>query len=174
MTATLRAAMLVFVAALVQVSALGSADIGGVHPDVLLVAVVLVAWARGALAGAVAGFAGGLVVDTATLGHLGVTSLLLLLVGYWAGRYAETTGRGRAYAPYLTVLVLGTAYAIGAYGLAALLGDPVDAGSAIGLAAPVALLDTAIAFLLARPARRLLGGRTGDPPTPPPEVEVVG
>ena len=40
-----------------------------------------------------------------TLGTLGVTSILLTVAGYWAGRYGETTGRGRAYAPSLTAFV---------------------------------------------------------------------
>ena len=46
-----------------------------------------------------AGFVAGLIVDVATLGTLGLTSLLLTLAGYWAGRYGETTGRSRAHAP---------------------------------------------------------------------------
>jgi rod shape-determining protein MreD len=169
---SIRAAALVFLMMLVQVSALGGADIGGVEPDVLFVTVVLVAWNRGSVAGAWAGFVGGLLVDVATLGHLGVSSLLLLLAGYWAGRYGETTGRGRAFAPYLTVLVLGTAYAVGAYGLAALLGESVDAGHALGLAVPVALLDTAIALLLHRPIRWALGRPARA--VVPQEVEIVG
>ena len=51
----------------------------------------------------VAGFAAGLVVDTANLGTLGLTSLLLTLAGYWIGRYGETTGRDRFHAPFLSV-----------------------------------------------------------------------
>ena len=37
--------------------------------------------------------------DLATFETIGVTSLLLTLTGYWIGRYGETTGRGRTYAP---------------------------------------------------------------------------
>lgn len=172
MSATLRGAALVFVAALVQVSALAGADIDGVAPDVLLVVVVLLAWSRGSVAGAWAGFAGGLLVDTATLERLGVTSLLLLLVGYWAGRYAETTGRGRAFAPYLTVFVLAALHGVAASGLAALLGESVDAGSAIGVSMLAALLDTGVALLLYRPVRRALGGAPRQAPSQ--GVEAVG
>lgn len=175
MTGTLRAAVLVFLAALVQVSALGGADVGGITPDVLVVVVILLAWSRGSLVGACAGFSAGLLVDTVTLGRLGVSSLLLLLVGYWAGRYAETTGRGRAFAPYLTVLVLAALHGLGALALAALLGESVDTGAAIGDALLASLLDLGLAFLLYRPLRRLLGARGvhGSPPAPK-EVEVVG
>ena len=69
-------------------------------------AVVALALVAGSLAGAVAGFAGGLLVDVMTLGTLGVTSIVLILVGYWAGRYGETTARGRAYAPSLAAFAL--------------------------------------------------------------------
>lgn len=172
MTVALRAAGLVFLAVLLQVSALGGADIDGVAPDLLLVVVVLLAWNRGSLAGAWAGFAAGLLVDTATLGQLGVSSLLLLLVGYWAGRYAETTGRGRAFAPFLTVLVLGAVYGVSAYGLAALLGESVDAGSALALSVLGALLNTAVALLLHRPVRWVLG--RPDRQATSQEIEIVG
>ncbi len=47
--------------------------------------VVGVALLRGPVFGACAGFWAGLVLDTATLGTLGLTSLLLTLAGYWAG-----------------------------------------------------------------------------------------
>ena len=58
---------------------------------------------RGSIFGAVAGFATGLLLDTATLGTLGITSLLLTIAGFWIGRYGETTARDRFHAPYLSV-----------------------------------------------------------------------
>lgn len=172
MTGALRTAALVFGGMLLHVSALGGADIDGVAPDLLLVVVILLAWNRGSLAGAWAGFAGGLLVDTATLGRLGVTSLLLLLVGYWAGRYAETTGRGRAFAPYLAVLVLAVVYGIGANGLAALLGESVDTSRAIVHTLLAALLNTGLALLLHRPVRWVLGRQRREGAAQ--EVELVG
>ena len=60
---------------------------------------VSVALLRGAVTGAVTGFFAGLIVDVATLGTLGLTALLLTLVGYWVGRYGETTGRARPARP---------------------------------------------------------------------------
>jgi rod shape-determining protein MreD len=171
-SAALRAAVLVFVAAMLQVSALSGGGFGGIAPDLLLVAVVLVGWNRGALVGAAGGFAGGLVADTVTLGRLGVSSLLLLLVGYWAGRYAETTGRGRAYAPYLAVVVATVGYAIAALLLTALLGDSVDAGRVFGPLVPVALFNLAVALLLHRLVRRLLGVRQAS--QAPGEVGLIG
>ena len=61
---------------------------------------VAIALLRGSVFGAVAGFGAGLLVDTANLGTLGVTSLLLTIAGYWIGRYGETTARDRFHAPF--------------------------------------------------------------------------
>ena len=99
MSVSLRIAPLVFVAAVVQVTVLGGTRLLWAEPDLLLVTIVCIALAAGAIPGAAAGFAGGLLVDIMTLGTLGLTSLVLTLAGYWAGRYGETTGRGRTHAP---------------------------------------------------------------------------
>jgi rod shape-determining protein MreD len=69
----IRIAALVFVAALLQTSVFASVDVLGGTPDVLLVTLISIALLRGSTAGAAAGFAGGLIVDVATLGTLGVT-----------------------------------------------------------------------------------------------------
>ena len=55
----------------------------------------------------------GLLVDTATLGQLGLTSLVLTIAGYWIGRYGETTGRDRTHAPFVSVAVITLLYAVG-------------------------------------------------------------
>ena len=75
---------------------------------------VAVALLRGSVVGAVGGFFAGLLVDTATLGTLGLTSLVLTIAGYWIGRYGETTGRDRAHAPFLSVAVVTVLYSVGA------------------------------------------------------------
>jgi rod shape-determining protein MreD len=152
-------AVLVVVAAVIQASVLGAVDIGSGRPDVLLVAVVAVALVAGATTGAVTGFFAGLVFDLATFETLGVTSLLLTLAGYWIGRYGETTGRGRAHAPLLSVFVMTIAYAVGAYVFHTILGDTVSARVSLGSALLPAIVGN---LLLAVPAyalvRRLLAG----------------
>lgn len=168
----LRVAVLILASAFAQLSVVGSGDVAGVAPDLLLVVLVLAAWHRGAIAGAWAGFVGGLVIDTVTLGQLGVTSLLLTLVGYWAGRYAETTGRGRAYAPYLAVLVLTIAFGVAGLALNALLGETVDTGHVFRPLVPAALLNVGLALLVHRPCRWWL--RASARPLPPAEAEPVG
>jgi rod shape-determining protein MreD len=119
-------ALLVFLAAVLQVTTFNSVELLGGTFDVLLVTLVVIALARGAVAGAALGFFGGLVVDTATLGTLGVSSLLLTLVGYWIGRYGETTGRGRAQALFASVAAATIAYGAAGLGLHAVLGEEVS------------------------------------------------
>ncbi len=119
--------MIVFVAAIAQVSIFSSVHLLGGRPDVLLLALVSVALLRGSTYGAAAGFGAGLVVDTANLDTLGLTSLLLTLAGYWIGRYGETAGRDRTHAPFLSVAVITFGYAVGALALHFLLGEPAPA-----------------------------------------------
>ena len=102
-------------------------DILGGYPDVVLLTLVAIALLRGSIYGACCGFAAGLLVDTANLGTLGVTSLLLTIAGYWIGRYGETTGRDRAHAPYVSVAVATGLVQFGALILHYMLGDPVSA-----------------------------------------------
>ena len=122
-----KAAMLLFVAAIVQVSIVSSFTLFGGRPDLLLLTLVAVALPRGSITGAIGGFAAGLVVDTANLDTLGVTSLLLTVAGYWIGRYGETTGRDRTHAPFVSVGVVTIAYAIGALALHFVLGEHAPA-----------------------------------------------
>jgi rod shape-determining protein MreD len=152
-----RLAAVVFVAAIFQVSAVSSVQVLGTTPDLLLVVLVSVALLRGALTGAIAGFAAGLIVDVATLGTLGLTALLLTLAGYWAGRYGETTGRGRVYAPLLAVVAVTALYGIGAYVLTFLLGEAVSARGALLPVLPTMLLNA----ILALPAYGVLGRLVG-------------
>jgi len=127
----LAVAGIVFVAALLQVTLVASLDVFGGTADVLLLALISIALLRGAVAGAVAGFFGGLIVDIVTLDTLGVSALLYALVGYWTGRYGETTGRDRAHAPLLAVLVFTVGIAFAGFGLHFLLGEEVSARRAL-------------------------------------------
>jgi rod shape-determining protein MreD len=120
-------AVLVFVASILQVSVFSSVSILGGTPDLLLVTLVSVALLRGSIAGAAAGFLAGLLVDTATLQILGMTSLLLTLAGFWIGRYGETTARDRMHTPFLAVAVVTILYALGALALRFVLGEPAPA-----------------------------------------------
>jgi rod shape-determining protein MreD len=174
MTATvwLRALAVIFVAALLQVVIVSSLVVGGGTPDLLLVVVIALGLLRGSSTGALLGFLGGLVVDVVTLGTLGVTSLVLTLAGFWAGRYGETTGRNRRFAPILAVgsiTVLASAFG---YVLHYLLGDDVVARTAL----VTALLPAFVMNLvLALPVHRLVRAIVGEELRlePAAEVEVL-
>jgi rod shape-determining protein MreD len=154
----LKTAGLLFVAAVLQVSIVGSIHVAGGTPDLVLVTLVAIALLRGAIVGALAGFFVGLLLDTAYLGRLGETSLLLTIAGYWIGRYGETTGRDRSHAPLLSVAVITILYAIGALALHVVLGDAVDARLVLlDSLVPAVLLNLLLAFPVYALVRRILG-----------------
>lgn len=174
MTATgwLRALALVFVAAMLQVVVVSSMVVAGGAADLLLVVVVALALLRGSLPGAVLGFVGGLVVDLATLGTLGVTSLVLTLGGFWAGRYGETTGRGRRLAPIVAVGAITLLAGVFGYVLQYLLDEDVVARHALVTAlAPAFVLNLLLALPVHRLARAIVGEDLRAAPSS--EVEVL-
>ena len=100
-----------------------------------------------------------------TLGTLGLTSLLLTLAGYWAGRYGETTGRGRPHAPLVATVAATLFVEVGGYVLDSLLGGAVDMRSVL-LAVPAAVIWNALLAypvfgLVRRLDRRDRAGRAG-------------
>jgi len=122
----LKAALVLFVASLFQLAVLTE-----YRPfrtsSIVLVALLSIALLRGSVFGAVAGFGTGLLLDTATLGTLGVTSLLLTVGGFWIGRYGETTARDRFHAPFVSVAVVTVLYSFGQLLLQFVLGQPAPA-----------------------------------------------
>jgi rod shape-determining protein MreD len=148
--------VLVLVAAVVQVTVLTGVRVLGAEPDLLLVTIVCIALVAGSIPGAVAGFAAGLLVDVMTLGTLGTTSIVLILAGYWAGRYGETTGRGRAYAAPLAAFAISLLAGIGGVAIHFLLGQPVSAREAVVVAVPSALLAAVLALGVHRVCRAFL------------------
>jgi rod shape-determining protein MreD len=165
--------VLVFVASILQVTLFSSVEILGGTPDVVLLTLMAIALLRGSIYGAGAGFGAGLIVDTANLATLGVTSLLLTIAGYWIGRYGETTGRDRAHAPYVSVAVATILVQFGALFLHYMLGDPVSARVVLLDALPAKvllnLLLTLPVYVLVR--RALALGRSPERVT---EVQLLG
>jgi rod shape-determining protein MreD len=170
--ATLRTTALVFVAALFQAGVVSSAFVFGGAPDLLLVAVVVLGLSRGSTVGAIFGFGGGLVVDLLTLDTLGVTSLVLTLAGFWAGRYGETTGRGRELAPFLAVGVITVLASVFGFALHYMLGEEVVAHQALVTALiPTVFLNLGLVFPVHRLVRRMVGEQLVLEPAA--EVELV-
>lgn len=148
----LKASVVLFVASLLQLAVL-TEYAPFRTASVVLVALLGIALLRGSIFGAVAGFVTGLLLDTATLGTLGLTSLLLTIAGFWIGRYGETTARDRIHAPFLSVAVVTVLYVFGELLLRFMLGEPAPAGRAahsLPLALLLNLLLTLPVYALAR------------------------
>ena len=167
-----KAAALLFVAAIVQVSIFSELHVFGAVPDVLLVSLVALALLRGSVVGAVGGFFAGLLVDTATLGMLGLSSLVLTLAGYWIGRYGETTGRDRAHAPFLSVAVVTVLYELGLLVVHFVLGESAPAGAVVRSLVPAIVLNLIITAPIYALVRRLLRSAERDELTA--EVQLLG
>jgi rod shape-determining protein MreD len=151
-----KAAVLLFFAVVVQVTIVATIGIFGGSPDLVLVLLVAVALLKGSTFGAFAGFWAGFLVDVALLETLGFTSLLLTLLGFWIGRYGETTGRGRAHAPLLSVAVATVIYAVGGLILHFMRGDPASARvTLIDSLLPELVLNLLLAFPVFALCRRL-------------------
>jgi rod shape-determining protein MreD len=152
----LKAGALLLVAALVQISIASSIGVADGHPDVVLVVLVGIALLRGPLFGAVAGFWAGLVLDVASLETLGLTSLLLTLVGYFAGRLGDVTTKSSAH-PSLVAVALGTiGFAVGSAVVHFMLGSTIGAGHFfVGVLLPTLALNLLLAYPIYGLCRRL-------------------
>ena len=172
--AVLRAGVVVFVAAMLQTVIVSSLVVGGGTPDVLLVVVVALGLVRGAVPGAVFGFPGGLVVDVVTLDTMGITSLVLTLAGFWAGRYGETTGHDRRFAPVIAVGTITVLAGLFGFVLHYLLGEEVVARHVlVGALLPAFVLNLALAIPIHALVRRAVGVGARAHTEPAPQVEVL-
>ena len=170
--AVLRAAVVVFVAAMLQTVIVSSLVVGGGTPDVLLVVVVALGLVRGSVPGAVFGFMGGVLVDLVTLDTMGITSLVLTLAGFWAGRYSETTGRDRRFAPVIAVGAITVLAGLFGFVLHYMLGEEVVARHALVTALlPAFVLNLALALPVHALVRRAVGEGAG--PEASLDVEVL-
>ena len=170
--AVLRATVVVFVAAMLQTVIVSSLVVGCGAADVLLVVVVALALVRGSVPGAVFGFAGGVIVDLVTLDTMGITSLVLTLAGFWAGRYGETTGRDRRFAPLIAVGSITVLAGLFGFVLHYMLGEEVVARHALVTALiPALVLNLVLALPVHALVRRVVGEGERDEPTL--EVEVL-
>jgi rod shape-determining protein MreD len=152
----IKAGALMVFAALVQVSLASTIEVAEGHPDVVLVLVIGIALLRGPVFGAVVGFWAGLVLDVVSLETLGLTSLLLVLVGYFAGRLGDVTTRSSAH-PSLVAVALGTiGFGIGSAVLHFMLGSTISAGEFfVGVLLPSLALNLLLAYPLYGLCRRI-------------------
>lgn len=149
--------ILLFLAVLIEVTVLAPLDLPGSTPSLVLVVVVILAGQFGATTGAVAGFAGGLLLDIAppAAGTIGVSALLLTVVGYAAGRFAETDDRPWWSLAIVAAIAAPLVVLAGAI-IGGLLGDPrVRWDEVVGLVLTSSGYALALGLLLALPIRRL-------------------
>lgn len=141
-----RLAVLLVAATLLQTLIAPNVRILGANPDFMLIVVASVGLLRGSEAGALFGFAGGVVVAVALFEPLGITAFVLVIVGYFSGRYAETADLSSGFAPLVAVFVgtlLAQSLAVAAQFL---LGRQVPLGFfAARVVVPALILNTLLA-----------------------------
>jgi rod shape-determining protein MreD len=120
-----RLAALGLLAVVLQLAFVSQVPVGGGTADLFPLAAMAIGLLCGSLTGAVFGFGLGLLVDVALLQTLGLSSLILLAVGYWCGRLREARDPEGVLAPLFTGALATLASAIG-YSLIGFLLD-VDA-----------------------------------------------
>jgi rod shape-determining protein MreD len=154
-----RLAILAVVAVLVQIAAVSQITLFGATPDLAPLIVVSVGLLAGPIAGSVTGFSMGLFVDFALLQTLGVSSLVLVLVGHFAGRLRETVRDPEASLLPLAAGAAGTAVALVIFSIMQfLLGveSPVSVELVRQILATV-LINTLLALPIHALVRRALG-----------------
>ena len=100
-----RLVVVLLVAVLLQTTVAPHLRLLGAYPDFALIAVVCVALLKGSETGAIFGFLTGMLTAIALMEPFGLSAFVFVLVGYFAGRYAETADLPAGFAPLLTVFV---------------------------------------------------------------------
>jgi rod shape-determining protein MreD len=164
-----RLVVLAIVAVLVQIALVSQISLFGATPDLVPLVVISVGMLAGPVAGAVMGFSMGLFVDFALLQTLGVSSLVLVVVGHFAGRLRETVRDPEATLLPLAAGAAGSAVALVMFSIMQFL---------LGVESPVSLelfrqilstvlINTLLALPLHALVRRVLapalGGRGARP-----------
>jgi len=147
-----RLAALALIGVVVQAAALSQIEVFSVPPDVTPLLVAAVGLLCGSTIGAGFGFAVGLLLDLALLQTLGVSSLLLVDVGYGAGRLRELRDPAHGLIPMAVGAAASAVAAIGFAVLQFLLG--VDVPFSLLLLRNV-LLGIVLGTLLALPVHAL-------------------
>jgi rod shape-determining protein MreD len=155
---TLRLAVLALAAVIVQVAAVSQVQLFGTNADLSPLVVASVGLLCGAVPGAVFGFGTGLFLDLALVQTVGLSSLVLLGVGYGAGRLRELRDPEGALVPILVGAAATAGATVGYSLMQFLLG--VDAPVSLLLARQIlatTLLNAIIAAPLYALVRRLIG-----------------
>ncbi len=144
----LRIALIMVVAVVLQLSFFSYLTLFGTTPNLIPLVAVSLGLLGGAMVGAICGFALGFVVDSALFATLGVSSLILLVVGYLAGRYREGTEISNTLMPPLLIGALTLAASAGFSAIQLMLGVETQVSL---LVLRETFVQGLLAFLLAIP-----------------------
>jgi len=144
----LRIAAIGLLGVLLQLSFFSRVELLHVSPDILPALVVCMGLLGGSMAGAVSGFAIGFFVDCLLVEALGITSLVLLAVGYLAGLFRERFEIHSSLVPALLCMGLTLLAELGFGAVELLLG--VDAPVSVLVVRDI-LLKSVYAFFLGWP-----------------------
>jgi len=153
----IRTGLLLLLAMVLQVSTFSQLDVLGGNADITILAVAAIGLYSGSVPGAVAGFSAGLLLDLALGANLGATSLVLTVVGYFAGRFMELRDPAHGLIPLPVALVATTATVVGVAAVQFML----DIGATVSVLAvremvATILLNTILALPVFALVRRVL------------------
>jgi rod shape-determining protein MreD len=160
-----RIALLSLLAVLVQETVISKISIFGVDADITPLVVMSIGLLCGSMTGAVTGFFIGLMVDTVLVQTLGVTSLLYITIGYWAGRLRELRDPAHGLIPVACGAAATAVTGIGMTVIQFLLG--VDAPVSLLLAQQIfltILVNTLISLPVYLVVRRIITPALPDDP----------
>jgi rod shape-determining protein MreD len=161
----IRLVLLALVTVVIQGAAVSKISIFGVSADLTPLMVMSVGLLAGSLTGAVMGFATGLLVDTVLVQTLGITSLLYIAIGYWAGRLRELRDPAHGLVPLAAGAAATAVAGIGMTVIQFLLG--VDAPVSLLLAQQIfitILVNTLISLPVYALVRRIIHPALPDDP----------
>lgn len=136
------------VAALLELTLWPYVVIGGAHPHLVLVYVVLIASVLGLDSGLVAAFVGGLTLDLVAPRPLGSSAFALLLAAGLSVVISRAVAQFRYLAPVVAVFVLSLLYSMTIAILFSALRSPIALHDPIRELIPGAIYDAAIALAI--------------------------
>jgi rod shape-determining protein MreD len=157
-------ALLVIVAVTLQTVFIARLNLPGVGPDLLIITVAAVGLATSRNYGAITGFAAGLLVDIMPPDQttLGVTAILLALVGYFAGSISEPRAMVPAQLMALLIALTGFMGVANILMAAFVEGRLFDVAQAAWLILAVVAYTAVLGILVVPPLqRRLLWSQEG-------------
>jgi rod shape-determining protein MreD len=141
-------AALMAAAALIQATWAPSFEVGGAFPNLVLVAVVAIAWTSGARPAMVWACIGGVLLDLTASGPIGPHALALLPGVYVIGFWTRNLDHANILQVALTAAVTTALYAVVLVVIAEVLGTPIPPlGSAVQLGFAAAVYNAVLAPL---------------------------